>query len=203
MELGVFSPSLILETRNAQGAYNIPALYQEALADYYFDAIYAMFDVDNPKHFAYEAVVSGLTAILGDGCGRYEVRTNPCTMQLMLLHMGPYLIHTSDKTALTPLIRKCWPGIKDVYGAHVYQLDAIVSSLTRENYRAMKGRLRLLGEEPLECPSTNFGLFLRLLEGKEKGSLPLSGWKGPAIGRVGEASAKKPTQRIDPKRDEA
>ncbi len=167
MQLGLFSSSYLLETRNAAGAYNIPALFQDALSDYYFDSIFAMFDVDNPKHYAYEGVTRGLAKILGSASSYPQVHTNPCTMQLMLLHVGMIKIDTSDKTLLTPIIRHCWPKIKDVYQAHSYQLDAIMEAISPVNYGKMRQRLLLIGTESLECPSSNFGSFLKKLESSD------------------------------------
>jgi hypothetical protein len=181
LQLGAFSESYLLETRNASGAYNIPALFQDALSDYYFDAIFAMFDVDNPRHYAYDAVTKGLAEILGASASLYpQVHTNPCTMQLMLLHVGMIKIDTSDKTLLTPIIQHSWPAVKDIYQAHAYQLSAIAEALNLDNYGQMKQRLLLIGTEPLVCPSSNFGSFIQKLEN------PDSSWVGEyrrAIGR--------------------
>ena len=95
---------------------------------------------------------------------RFALFTNPCTLQLMVLHFEKTILSTQSKVANSGIIQRIWPKIKK-YDAKKWQLDEIKYSFNKENYETMKANAKsLLGKTSNECPSTNIVDFFENLE---------------------------------------
>jgi hypothetical protein len=175
INLGVFNPRYeiipALATSGSDdrvgGAGNIPAFFQDYLSKP-FDAVFFLLDVDAEPHQAFAGVKKKIELIVGTaGFNRFALYTNPCTLQLMILHFEKTALESQSKIANRSIVHRIWPKIKN-YDAAKWQLDEMSYSFTPENYRRMKENAKgFLKEKKEETPSSNVVSFFENLEGDD------------------------------------
>ena len=164
LDLSLFSDVYLFDPPiSAGGINNVPAKFHELFSTGVYDGIFPLIDADRDScHF--NEVRTKLKEIVGFDPSQLIIFTNPCTLQIMLAHLGDDIIKTESKRANHPLVQKNWPLIKKPYGAHKYQLDLICDSLTADNYQDMKRRISKLSTNCRQVPSTSLLAFLEHFE---------------------------------------
>lgn len=149
------------------GAGNIPAFFQDCLTKP-FDAVFFLLDVDSHPHQAFEAVRKKVELVVGPaGFSRFALYTNPCTLQLMVLHFEKTALISQSKMANRQIVNRIWPKIKR-YDAEEWQLEEMSYSFTKENYNTMKANAKtLLNPKKYDSPSSNVVSFFENIEGDD------------------------------------
>lgn len=88
--------------------------------------------------------------------------TNPCTMQLILLHFDEVRLKTTDKSSIARSHLQKYFGLGE-YHARDKELDIIMRKINAENYEQLKVRLKDIPSSAENIPGTNFLDLLTLL----------------------------------------
>lgn len=95
------------------------------------------------------------------------VFANPCTMQIISKHWTDEMITSPAKLVNAPLIEK-YTGVEN-YKARKDQIEAVMNSITGENYEKMKTRVQRLPNEDDKVGGTNILQLIRKLEHSDAG----------------------------------
>lgn len=178
-EHGIKNDVINLTIVNPEGAMKIPALFQDALSNDRYDAVYCVYDVDNRPHVndsAFCMVKKKLKDVLGSihSVQAISLCTNPNILLLYLL--GPTDLSELEgklkcsKEDNTGLVHKYWNEIRNShdkkYDAAKWQLDIMKYSYDgKYSYQTLLARAKELstGYEIDNCTS-NIGSFLEALD---------------------------------------
>lgn len=89
--------------------------------------------------------------------------TNPCTMQVILLHWDISVRLQSPSKRRSASYIEAYTGIQD-YSAKESQRTQLVSNITKDNYRTMMTGANQLGMDAALINSTNLHVFFTQLE---------------------------------------
>lgn len=163
LKLNVFADIYSIELTNAGGNGNIFPLYQSNYQNDTYDLIIAFCDTDKAPHDQYNLIKSKLDDLFGfdDASEQVIIYSNPCVMQIILLHWDDVKLRTQAKKVNSPVIEK-YTGVKN-YKAKASQRKKITDQITINNFNQMLDRVRSIETSDEICPSTNIGIFLRKL----------------------------------------
>ena len=111
-----FAENLRVFPINAEGSGRIPAYFQAAISDEYYDAIFCLYDVDNKineKNSPYNNVRNNLKKILQDDkrVDAVSICTNPNILQFFLLGVDKLenvKLTKTGKESNTEILHKYW-----------------------------------------------------------------------------------------------
>lgn len=153
-ELSIFNKKYNIIPINAKGAKNIPAYYYAKYSSNSYHLVLVVCDADkNPE--VYYDVIKGINNILGGNKAQHVVYFNrPCILQIILSHFGDVELTTQAKKMNQDEVFNL-TGV-DGYDAREDQLIAICSKIKRANCDDMEKRMRIIGDDFNNIPSSNF-----------------------------------------------
>ena len=136
IKLNIFDKAYDINLVNAKGNGNIFARYQDIYQRNKYHMIFVFCDTD------------------------------PCTMQIILLHFGDIVLKSSQKSKNAEDIERL-TGIKG-YNASEEKRKELFDKITKENYLEMKERIKSLSTNCSDKNSSNIEHFLVCLEKYDK-----------------------------------
>lgn len=160
ISINVWSDTYDIKPINAKSASNIPARFQDAYQNNYYELILVFCDTDKTPFREYTVVKKKINAFFGKtkAADKNIIYANPCTMQIILSHFGDVALKNQGKKTNSSIIEKL-TGVKD-YDAHEDQIKAICNQVRRSNYGNMKKRVEGINLGDTTTCSTNFYSFL-------------------------------------------
>lgn len=154
--LGVWNGRYDFTLENAEGNGNIPARYQDKYQNGSFDLVLIFCDTEKKPYEQYDDIKNKINTFHGFDNVADEVIIfgNPCTMQIVLLHVMSVTLKSPAKKTNSPHIKTCF-GV-DNYKGREDQRNAIFSQITEENYYQMCERVKELPTDDTVIGSTNF-----------------------------------------------
>lgn len=167
--LNVWNEKYEVNLYNAEGNGNIPAIYQDKYQNGSCEVVFAFCDTDGNPYEAYEIIKAKINAFHGNGTAADSVLIfgNPCTMQIMALHWEDVKLTSHKKEDNAALIKK-HTSVKN-YSAKDSQREALVNTITLENYNEMKSRVTKIPSDDTVCGSSNFDKLLNYLSSDDTG----------------------------------
>lgn len=154
---------------NAHGESNIPKRFHELLQTGAYPAVLILCDTDRLPFVEYRKMLEGLSSILGSEktARRHVIYSNPCTMQIVLLHFGdtPACLSTQSKRVNAKTI-EALTGVRGYKGCSG-QIREICRKIHRRSYDLMKRRVLAISFPDTTPGSTNFGIFLERFESSD------------------------------------
>lgn len=149
--------------KNAESCTKIAAMYSlEYMSDSY-DLVLVFCDTDGTPYESYQEIKNKIGDI-HESAESVLIFANPCTMQIILMHLD-HVLPSSHKKAENKIIIKDLTGIGS-YQAKKKQRDRLFNLITKENYAVMKNNIAKLSSNDIKINSTNFDDFLKYFEGK-------------------------------------
>ncbi len=168
LSLHIWSSGYDFYPINAMCCGNIAPIYHMEYAKDKYDIILAICDTDKTPSDGFFLIKEKIDDIFGikDASEQVIIFTNPCTMQVILMHFGVVHLTTQSKKVNTAEIKRL-TGLATTanYKARADQRNFIFSQITNNNYLIMKNNISSLSHNFLDNPSTNFLKFLDLFEG--------------------------------------
>ena len=154
--LGVWNERYDFFLENAEGNGNIPARYQDKYQNGSYDLVLIFWDTEKKPYEQYEDIKNKVNALHGQDKVADEIIIfgNPCTMQIVLLHIKPILLKSPAKKTNSPYIKSCF-GV-DNYKGRKDQRDKIFAQITESNYHQMCTAIQNLPTNDTVVGSTNF-----------------------------------------------
>ncbi len=151
---------------NAKGECNISARFQDVYSSDKYDYVVIICDTDKDIKI-YENIADKIDSFLGekDLYKNVTIFSNPCIMQIILLHFDDSVRLISQSKKKNSSRIKELTGV-DNYDAHEKQLDIICKKINRTNYNTMKNALESLSDDYKQSSSTNFGIWIKRFENK-------------------------------------
>lgn len=164
LELKVWADVYDFTLVNAESNGNISARYQDKYQSNNFDIVLAFCDTDRKPHDDFNQIRKKINGIFGidNAADEVIIFVNPCSMQVELLHFENIKLRTQNKNKNAPEIERL-TGIQN-YKAKEEQRKVMCNLITKENYEQMKKNLLSLATDYKIESSTNFGIFLKLVE---------------------------------------
>lgn len=152
---------------NAGGNGNIPARYQDRYQNGSYDLVLIFCDTEKKPHEQYSDIKRKINEFHGVDHAAESVIIfgNPCTMQIIAKHWTDSNLKSPAKSVNAPLIEEC-TGVEN-YKARADQIEAVMTDITKENYTDMRRRVDELEVIDTVRGSSNFGVFMRLLENED------------------------------------
>lgn len=152
---------------NAGGNGNIPARYQDRYQNGSYDLVLRFCDTEKKPHEQYSDIKRKINEFHGVDHAAESVIIfgNPCTMQIIAKHWTDSNLKSPAKSVNAPLIEEC-TGVEN-YKARADQIEAVMTDITKENYTDMRRRVDELEVIDTVRGSSNFGVFMRLLENED------------------------------------
>lgn len=154
--LGVWNERYEFSLENAEGNGNIPARYQDKYQNGSYDLVLIFCDTEKKPYEQYDEIKAKINAFHGidNVADEIIIFGNPCTMQIVLLHITSVSLKSPAKKTNSPLIKACF-GV-DNYKGRKDQRDALYAQITKENYYDMCQRIKNLPVEDTTVGSSNF-----------------------------------------------
>ena len=154
--LGVWNQRYDFLLENAGGNGNIPARYQDKYQNGSYDLVLIFCDTEKKPYEQYDEIKNKINAFHGLDNASEEVVIfgNPCTMQIVLLHVAQILLKSPAKKTNSSYI-KSYFGV-DNYKGRKDQRDMIFDQITTSNYHQMCNALHKLSTDDSVVGSTNF-----------------------------------------------
>lgn len=154
--LGVWNEKYNFTLENAGGNGNIPARYQDKYQNGSFDLVLVFCDTEKKPYEQYCDIKNKIDTFHGldNVADEVIIFGNPCTMQIILLHMMSVLLKSPSKKTNSPYVEECF-GVKN-YKGKKEQRNIIFSQVTKENYYQMCERIKDLSTDDTVTGSTNF-----------------------------------------------
>jgi hypothetical protein len=167
LTIGVWSDTYDFELVNAESNGNLSARYQDRYQSDEYDIVLLFCDTDRAPHKDFELIKRKINELFGKDTAAAEVIifVNPCTIQINLLHFGETELRTQNKHKNAAEIERL-TGVAG-YNAQKEKRQAICSRMTKENYFAMKQRLRKISFNIADVPSSNFLQFISFFESSD------------------------------------
>lgn len=162
--LAVWNKSYGIYLDNAGGNGSIPAKYQDAYHNDTYDLVLVFCDTEKKPYEQYDEIKNKINNFHGIDhiADKLIIFANPCTMQIILLHIEDVVLKTPAKKINSIYIEKAF-GIGEKYKASKTQRDIIFSKITVENYYAMVERIKKLPSDDSVIGSTNFLKYIEFL----------------------------------------
>lgn len=157
--LDIWNNKYDFSLENAGGNGNIPARYQDKYQNGSYDLILIFCDTERKPYEQYDDIKSKINAFHGldNAASEVIIFGNPCTMQIILLHIIPVILTSPAKKTNSPHIKSCF-GV-DNYKGKKSQRESITSQITKENYYEMLERIKSLPTDDSIVGSSNFLKF--------------------------------------------
>ncbi len=154
--LGVWNERYDFFLENAEGNGNIPARYQDKYQNGSYDLVLIFCDTEKKPYEQYEDIKNKVNALHGQDKVADEIIIfgNPCTMQIVLLHVMQVSLKSPAKKTNSPYIKSCF-GV-DNYKGRKDQRDKIFAQITESNYHQMCTTIQNLPTNDTIVGSTNF-----------------------------------------------
>lgn len=170
LSLKVWADCYEFDLVNAKSNGNISARYQDRYQSDNYDVVFAFCDTDRRPEGDFERIRNKINNIFGNqiAADRVIIFTNPCTMQVILMHFGDTVLKTQNKHKNSSEIQRL-TGLdksKD-YKGNSEQREYIFTQITLQNYHEMKKRISKLSKDYKENPSTNFLYYLSCFENSD------------------------------------
>lgn len=167
LSLKVWADCYEFDLVNAESNGNISARYQDRYQSDNYDVVFAFCDTDRRPEGDFERIRNKINNIFGNqiAADKVIIFTNPCTMQVILMHFGDTVLKTQNKHKNSSEIQRL-TGLdksKD-YKGNSEQREYIFKQITLQNYHEMKKRISELSKNYKENPSTNFLYYLSCFE---------------------------------------
>ena len=145
---------------NAKSISNIAPRYQSVYMNENYDVVLVLCDTDTAPYDGYNTMKQKINMFHGiDGAASMVVFfANPCVLQIVLLHLDDIRLTSNQKSKNNKHIEEL-TGIKH-YQAHEEQRAALMARITKQNFKEMIKRVKLLSDQDNVKNSTN---FLKLL----------------------------------------
>lgn len=166
-QLGVWDPSYKIIPVNADGNGNIPARYQDRYQNASDDVVLIFCDTEKKPYKQYEEIKEKVSAFHGieNASEQVIIFTNPCALQIVLLHWMKVNLKTAAKKVNAPYVEKC-TGVKN-YKAKKEQREQVYACVNAENFKDMLQRVEELSTCETEVSSTNFRRYADYLLSKD------------------------------------
>lgn len=163
-ELNVWKVKYSIKLKKANSIDNISAIYQNEYNNDNYDLILVLCDTETEPYWQYNKLKENLKKLFGKRKAIESVIyfSNPCTMQIILLHFDFVKLNSNKKSSNANRI-KTLTGVDD-YRATESQRKTIMNKITQDNYLNLKSNLSRLPTKDDEIPSTNFLNLLNNLE---------------------------------------
>ena len=163
--LNVWSDVYDITLRDAKGNGNLYPIYQDVYQKGNYDLVVIICDTEKKPHEQFNDICNKVN-LLHDcdfACQHVVLFTNPCTMQVILLHWDNSVrLRTPSKRHSASYI-ETYTGIKD-YSAKEAQRIQLVSNITKDSYKTMMNGAKELGVDAASINSTNLYVFFNKLE---------------------------------------
>lgn len=158
--LGVWNERYDFILENAEGNGNIPARYQDKYQNGSFDLVLIFCDTEKKPYEQYDDIKNKINTFHGldNVADEVIIFGNPCTMQIVLLHVMSVTLKSPAKKTNSPYIKTCF-GV-DNYKGREDQRNAVFSQITKENYCQMCNRIKELPTDDTVIGSTNFLTYI-------------------------------------------
>lgn len=163
--LNVWSDVYDITLRDAKGNGNLYPIYQNVYQKGNYDLVVIVCDTEKKPHEQFNDICCKVNLLHACELASQHVVmfTNPCTMQVILLHWDTSVrLQTPSKRRSATYIEK-YTGIQD-YSAKESQRTQLVSNITKESYRNMMNGAKQLGMDAALINSTNLHVFFAQLE---------------------------------------
>lgn len=161
--LGIWNDIYDVSLDNARGNGNIAARYQDRFQNGSYDMIFIFCDTDKKPFEQYEDIKRKINEFHGINSASEAViiYSNPCTMQIILQHLGDISLTSPAKKVNAPLIKDL-TGI-DNYKTREDQRQQLMSHITIDNFNNMLKRVNCMGNNDTELGSSNFSKLITYL----------------------------------------
>jgi hypothetical protein len=165
--LNIWDPQYELSLDNAGGNGNVPARYQDRYQNGSYELVLVFCDTEKKPYEQYEDIKRKINEFHGVDNVANEVIIfgNPCTMQIIVKHWTDKNLKSPSKSVNAPLIKE-FTGVEN-YKGRADQIEAVMEYITVENYSIMCHRVRRLEKIDTYVGSSNFGMFMELLESSD------------------------------------
>lgn len=149
---------------NAEGNGNIPARYQDRYQNGSYEVVLVFCDTEKKPYEQYEDIKRKINDFHGldNAADEIVIFGNPCTMQIISKHWTDEVIKKPAKTVNAPLVEK-YTGVKGYKGRND-QIEQVMESITADNYKDMRDRVRSMEQNDHIDGSSNFKKLLEMLE---------------------------------------
>ena len=132
--LDVWNKRYEFTLENAEGNGNIPARYQDKYQNESYDLVLIFCDTEKKPYEQYEEIKEKVNTFHGydNIADEIIIFGNPCTMQIILLHIKTILLKSPAKKTNSVVIKECFDV--ENYKGRKDQRDKIFSQITKENY---------------------------------------------------------------------
>ena len=145
---------------NAEGNGNIPARYQDRYQNGSYEVVLVFCDTEKKPYEQYEDIKRKINEFHGidNAADEIVIFGNPCTMQIISKHWTDEVIKKTAKAVNAPLIER-YTSVKGYKGRND-QIEHVMESITAENYKDMRDRVRVMEQDDHKDGSSNFAKLL-------------------------------------------
>ena len=163
--LNVWSDVYDITLRDAKGNGNLYPIYQNVYQKGNYDLVVIVCDTEKKPHEQFNDICCKVNSLHACELASQHVVmfTNPCTMQVILLHWDISVRLQSPSKRRSAAYIETYTGIQD-YSAKESQRTQLVSNITKDNYRTMMTGANQLGMDAALINSTNLHVFFAQLE---------------------------------------
>ena len=163
--LNVWSDVYDITLRDAKGNGNLYPIYQNVYQKGNYDLVVIVCDTEKKPHEQFNDICCKVNSLHACELASQHVVmfTNPCTMQVILLHWDTSVRLQSPSKRRSAAYIETYTGIQD-YSAKESQRTQLVSNITKDNYRTMMTGANQLGMDAALINSTNLHVFFSQLE---------------------------------------
>ena len=163
--LHVWSDVYDITLRDAKGNGNLYPIYQDVYQKGNYDLVVIVCDTEKKPHEQFNDICCKVNSLHACELASQHVVmfTNPCTMQVILLHWDISVRLQSPSKRRSAAYIETYTGIQD-YSAKESQRTQLVSNITKDNYRTMMTGANQLGMDAALMNSTNLHVFFSQLE---------------------------------------
>ncbi len=148
---------------NAEGNGNIPARYQDRYQNGSYEMVFVLCDTEKKPYEQYEDIKRKINEFHGDehAADKVLIFANPCTLQIVSKHWTEEMIKSPAKAVNASLIEK-YTGVKG-YKGRADQIDEMMRSVTADNFKDMRQRVRSMETDDTVVGNSNFGMLIEVL----------------------------------------
>ena len=147
IKLQVWNDIYEISLVNAEGNGNIPARYQDRYQNGSYEVVLVFCDTEKKPYEQYEDIKRKINEFHGvdNAADEVVIFANPCTMQIISKHWSDDTIKSPAKKVNATFIEK-HTGVKG-YKGREDQIDKVMESITKENYKKAIQRIELIGDD--------------------------------------------------------
>lgn len=165
--LNVWNSQYDVSLDNAGGNGNIPARYQDRYQNGSYELVLIFCDTEKKPYEQYTDIKRKVNDFHGacNAADEVIVFANPCTMQIIIKHWIDTNLTSPAKQVNASLIKEL-TSVEN-YKARADQIDKIMACIDCKNYNDMCERVSGLSTDDTVLGSSNFGRFIKLLNGAD------------------------------------